>query len=86
VLDPNRLRIITGSWNKTDRHDVRDIATALWVYLVTGEFGIPTVYKPAVVIRELRKFFSAYTASLGCESSPRRALPGLDQKFPNPRG
>ena len=29
----------------------------LSVYLVTGEFGIPTVYKPDVVIRELRKLF-----------------------------
>ena len=32
----------------------------LSVYIVTGEFGIPTVYKPDVVIRELRKLFTQY--------------------------
>ena len=26
---------------------------------MTGEFGIPTVYKPAVVVRELRELFAA---------------------------
>ena len=36
------------------------MAKALWVYMVTGEFGIPTVHKPAAVIRELRKLFSGY--------------------------
>jgi len=30
------------------------------VYLVTGEFGIPSVYKPSAVTRELRKLFSQY--------------------------
>jgi transposase len=60
VLDPNRFRIITDSWNKTDRQDSRNMAKALWVYLVTGEFGIPTVHKPVAVIRELRKLFSGY--------------------------
>ena len=47
VLDPRRFRIITDSWNKTDRQDARNMAKALWVFLVTGEFGIPTVYKPS---------------------------------------
>jgi len=28
--------------------------------VVTGEFGIPTVYKPAVVVRELRRLFAQY--------------------------
>jgi transposase len=36
------------------------MAKALWVYLVTGEFGIPTVYKPSVAIRELQRLFSQY--------------------------
>jgi hypothetical protein len=36
------------------------MAQALWVYLVTGKYRIPTVYKPDVVIRELRKLFSQY--------------------------
>ena len=54
VLNLYRFRIIKDSWNKTDRQDARNMAKALWVYLVTGEFGIPTVHKPALVIRELR--------------------------------
>ena len=60
VLNPYRFRIIKDSWNKTDRQDARNMAKALWVYLVTGEFGIPTVHKPTLVIRELRKLFSGY--------------------------
>ena len=36
VLDPVRFRIITDSWNKTDRQDARNMAKALWVFLVTG--------------------------------------------------
>lgn len=60
VLDPMRFRIITDSWNKTDRQDARNMAKALWVYLVTGEFGIPTVYKPSETIRTLRRLFAVY--------------------------
>jgi len=60
VLDPRRFRIITDSWNKTDRQDARNMAKALWVFLVTGEFGIPTVYKPSVTIRTLRRLFATY--------------------------
>jgi hypothetical protein len=36
ILDPMRFRIITDSWNKTDRQDARNMAKALWVFLVTG--------------------------------------------------
>jgi len=32
----------------------------LWVHLVTGEFGIPCLYKPAAITRELRKLISQY--------------------------
>ena len=60
VLDPMRFRIITDSWNKTDRQDARNMAKALWVFLVTGEFGIPTVYKPSEGIRTLRRLFTTY--------------------------
>ena len=60
VLDPMRFRIITDSWNKTDRQDSRNMAKALWVFLVTGEFGIPTVYKPKETIRTLRRLFSTH--------------------------
>jgi transposase len=60
VIDPHRFRIIKDSWNKTDKQDSRNMVKALWVYIVTGEFGIPTVYKPDGVIRDLRKLFSMY--------------------------
>ena len=60
VLDPMRFRIITDSWNKNDRQDARNMAKALWVFLVTGEFGIPTVYKPCETIRTLRRLFTTY--------------------------
>ena len=39
---------------------MRNMVKALWVYLVTGEFGIPSVYKPSAVTRQLRKLFSQY--------------------------
>ncbi len=57
IIDPYRFRIIKDSWNKTDKNDSRNMAKALWVHLISGEFGLPTVYKPSVVIRELRKYF-----------------------------
>ncbi len=47
-------------WNKTDRQDARNTAEALWVFLVTGEFGIPTVYKQNEVIRTLRRLCASY--------------------------
>jgi len=60
IVDPYRFRIIKDSWKKTDKNDCRNIAKALWVYLITGEFGLPEVYKPAKEIIELRKLFSQY--------------------------
>ncbi|MCF6266877.1 MAG: IS110 family transposase, partial [Desulfuromusa sp.] len=48
------------SWNKTDKNDSRNMAKALWVYIVTGEFGLPVVYKPERKVRELRRLFSQY--------------------------
>ena len=60
VLDPRKFKIIRDSWNKTDKQDARNMVKALWIYIVTGEFGIPTVYKPNVVIRDLRKLFTQY--------------------------
>jgi transposase len=44
----------------TDRQDARNLAKALWVHVVTGEFGIPTMYKPTGVVGELRKLFAQY--------------------------
>ena len=60
IIDPYRFRIIKDSWNKTDKRDSRNMSKALWVYMVTGEFGLPTVYKPSVLIRELRKLYAQY--------------------------
>ena len=60
VVDPRKFRIIKDSWNKTDKQDARNLAKALWVHVVTGEFGIPTVYKPTGVVRELRQLFAQY--------------------------
>jgi transposase len=60
VINPHKFRIIKDSWNKTDKQDARNMAKALWVYLITGEFGIPEVYKPEMVIRELRKLFTQH--------------------------
>lgn len=61
ILDPHKFKIIKESWNKTDKRDARNMAKALWVHLITGEFGIPTVYKPDGVSRELRKLFAQYS-------------------------
>ncbi len=60
IIDPYRFRIIKDSWNKTDKRDSRNMSKALWVYMVTGEFGLPLVYKPSALIRELRKLYAQY--------------------------
>lgn len=60
VLNPYRFKIIKDSWNKTDKRDARNMAKALWIYMVTGEFGLPTIYKPSIAVRELRKLFTYY--------------------------
>jgi transposase len=60
ILNPFRFRIIKDSWKKTDRHDARNMAKAMWAQVVTEEFGIPEVYKPTTEVRELRKLFSTY--------------------------
>ena len=43
IIDPYRFKIIKDSWNKTDKKDSRNMAKALWLYMVTGEFGLATV-------------------------------------------
>lgn len=62
IINPYKFRIIKDSWNKTDKQDSRNMAKALWVHIVTGEFGLPVVYKPSREVRELRKFFSVYAS------------------------
>jgi transposase len=59
-LDPHRFQIIKDSWTKTDKSNARNLVKALWVHLVTAEFGIPLVYKPSGFTRELRTLFSQY--------------------------
>jgi transposase len=60
IINPYKFRIIKDSWNKTDKQDSRNMAKALWVHVVTGEFGLPVVYKPSREVRELRRLFSVY--------------------------
>ena len=36
LINPYRFRIIKDSWKKTDKNDSRNMAKALWVYLMTG--------------------------------------------------
>jgi transposase len=60
VINPYKFRIIKDSWNKTDKNDSRNMAKALWVHVVTGEFGVPVVHKPSREVRELRRLFSVY--------------------------
>jgi len=36
------------------------MAKALRVSSVTGEFGLPLVYKPSALVRELRKLYAQY--------------------------
>ena len=60
IINPYRFKIIKDSWNKTDKQDSRNMAKALWVSAVTGEFGLPLVHKPSALIRELRKLYAQY--------------------------
>ena len=75
VLNPYQFKIIKDSWNKTDKRDARNMAKALWVFMVTGEFGLPMVYKPSIAIREVRRLFTYYgvvTRQIRMLKKPRR--------------
>jgi|GEM_PF-4449561 len=73
VVDPRKFRIIKDSWKKTDKQDARNLAKALWVHVVTGEFGIPTVYKQTGVVWELRKLFAQYCLQpADCDAQEQR--------------
>ena len=61
---PTGMRIIQDSWKKPDKSDARNMVKALWVYLVSGEFGIPSVAKPSGLTRELRGSCSASMSRL----------------------
>lgn len=60
IVDPHRFKIIKDSWNKTDKRDAANLSLALWMAEMRSEFKMPTVYKPSLQIRELRKLFSQY--------------------------
>lgn len=62
IINPYKFRIIKDSWNKTDKQDSRNMAKALWVHAIAGEFGLPVVYKPRREVRELRRLFSVYAS------------------------
>jgi hypothetical protein len=87
ILDPIRFRIITDSWNETYRQDARNMSKALWLFLVTGEFGIPTVSKPSETIRTLRRLFSSYTLldrqiGAGTILRVKVIIPRFDENYP----
>lgn len=43
-----------------DKRDSKNMAKALWIYMIAGEADLSKVYKPSTVIRELRKVFAQY--------------------------
>lgn len=60
IVNPHKFKIIKESWNKTDKRDAANLSLALWMAEMRHEFKLPTVYKPSIKIRELRKLFSQY--------------------------
>jgi len=60
VVDPYRFRIIRDSWNKTDRRDAVNLSLGLWMAHSSGECRLPEVYRPSLVVRQLRQLFSQW--------------------------
>jgi len=60
IVNPYKFKIIKESWNKTDKRDAANLSIALWMAELRNEFKLPTVYKPSLEVRELRKLFSQY--------------------------
>ena len=60
IINPYKFKIIRESWNKTDKHDARNMSNGLWLSYIQKQFKLPTVEKPAKEIRELRRLFSLY--------------------------
>ncbi len=60
IVDPHKFKIICDSWSKTDKKDSAKLSLALWMSVTRDEFKLPAVYKPSIVIRELRRLFSQY--------------------------
>lgn len=60
VVDPHKFKIIRDSWSKTDKKDAANLSLALWMAMMRQEFKMPIIYKPSVVIRDLRRLFAQY--------------------------
>ena len=60
IVDPHKFKIIRDSWSKTDKKDAANLSLALWMSMMRQEFKMPTIYKPPVMIRELRRLFAQY--------------------------
>jgi transposase len=60
IVNAYKFKIIKESWHKTDKRDAANLSIALWMSEMRHEFKMPSVYKPSVEVRELRKLFSQY--------------------------
>lgn len=60
IIDSFKFKVISESWIKTDKRDAATLSLALWVSITNREFNLPEIYKPAPVIRDLRRLFSEY--------------------------
>ncbi len=60
VIDAYRFRIIRDSWQKTDRHDAKNLSLALWLQQTTAEVQLPVVWQPTTTVRELRRLAGMY--------------------------
>lgn len=60
VVDPHKFKIIRDSWSKTDKKDAANLSLALWMSMMRQEFKMPIIYKPPVLIRDLRRLFAQY--------------------------
>jgi transposase len=60
VIDAYRFRIIRDSWQKTDRHDAKNLSLALWLQQNSAEVKLPVVWQPTPTVRELRRLTAMY--------------------------
>ena len=68
VLNPYHFKILKDSWNKTDKRDALNMAKALLVYRVSGEFGLPgghRRYQPIFIDTENERLTWVGTTMLG---------------------
>ena len=77
IVNPHKFKIIKESWNKTDKRDASNLSLALWMSELRHEFKLPTVYKPSVEIRELRKLFSQYQMISGQVTQHKNSIQAI---------